>query len=143
MPAMLAALLWLLLRGAAAEDISCVGGSACRNRKHTCVDDGRDCTLTCSGYRACYRMTVHGPPRPHTLTVHCEGGGGYTCHSMKIHAEASAALHFTCGTTGSHCGNYADIFCPNCDQNAERTKRAQHRPRSTHRETTYPLTRYT
>ena len=80
LPAMLAALLWLLLlRGAAAEDISCVGSSACKNTEHTCLDDGRDCTLTCSGSSACYGMTVHGPPRPHTLTVHC--GGGAATHA--------------------------------------------------------------
>ena len=129
LPAMLAALLWLLLlRGAAAEDISCVetGGLSCfsrspycecKNRVHTCADDGHDCTLTCSGNWACRGMTIKGPPDPHKLHVICTGGGYDTCRSIQVHGEASAGVRFTCGTTHSYCGSGADIFCPGCAQN--------------------------
>ncbi len=68
-----------LLRGAAAEDISCEDDYACRNTERTCADDGHDCTLTCSGYYACRGMTIHGPPDPHKLHVICTGGGDWTC----------------------------------------------------------------
>ena len=117
----------------------CKGTDACRDTEIACVDDDHDCTLTCSGYYACYGMTIygprevtctgyeacsgmtiHGPPDPHTLTVTCTGGGiGQTCYGLKVHGEASAAVRFACGTTDGTCGEYADIFCPGCAQDAE------------------------
>ena len=153
-------MLGLLLRGAAAEDISCVetnsncgtgsypdydySACACYNTERTCADDGRGCTVTCSGFGACFGMklrgpsdgplaltcsgrdacrgmTVHAPPAPHKVTVDCGGGGGYTCSGMVVHAEAAAGLRFTCGGTGGPggCGYGAKMFCPNCDQDAE------------------------
>ena len=129
-------MLGLLLRGAAAEDISCVetnsncmtgiapnfdySACACANTERTCADDGHDCTLTCSGHQACRGMTIHGPPHPHKLHVICAGGGRDTCYGIQVHGEASAGVRFTCGTTWNYnhfCGYDADIFCPGCAQN--------------------------
>ena len=68
---------------------------------------------------ACQGMTVNGPSGDHSLTILCQGSGSSTCAYMKIHAEASAAVSFSCAGTGDgfdDCGLRAKVYCPACDQ---------------------------
>lgn len=93
------------------RDAGIRGARLCRRRPRLHADVLR--RYACSG------MTIHAPPAPQMLTVKCTGEDRFTCGSMKIYAEHSAGLRFTCETTEEGCGYDTMIFCPGCDQNAE------------------------